>query len=111
VPTRCTGLVRGLWVGIVTRFVDGSSARLENMAKGTLWGDWENHSEDVDGDEGVGGEGDGGDMRGGGNGDGRNVTRKLIKSAGGFCFLLQIAFHVPYVTRLRGISFQSHHTS
>lgn len=62
-PARCTGLARGLRVGIVARFVDGSSARLENMAKGTLWGDRENHSEDVDGDEGVGDEGDGGDVR------------------------------------------------
>ena len=33
------------------------------MAKGTLWWDRENHSEDVDGDEGVGDEGDGGDVR------------------------------------------------
>jgi len=62
-PARCTGLARGLRVGIAARFVDGSSARLEDMAKGTLWGDRENHSEDVDGDEGVGDEGDSGDVR------------------------------------------------
>ena len=56
-------MVRGLRVGIAARFVDGSSARLEDMAKGMLWGNQENHSADVDGDEGVGDEGDGGDVR------------------------------------------------